>query len=263
MTISLASCGSSSAGRGEALIEEMVYDRASGQLLSGSFLDYAMPRADIMPDIAAELALVPTKTNLLGVKGGSEAGNVATPAAIVNAHRFIFDSRDEAARDRLRILGDKSGVFRCRTVFNCTEDCPRGIKVTKAIQDQAATLVHSSTLFPTAPIVDLAEKIASLTPGDLTKTFFTNSGTEADETAVMLARAATGNQAVIALRHAYAGRSMMATTLTAHATLREVADNRKLRFDVEVREGDRVIGVGTHERRVIDVAQHASAAGSG
>ena len=44
-----------------------------------------MPRADIMPDIAAELALVPTKTNLLGVKGGSEAGNVATPAAIVNA----------------------------------------------------------------------------------------------------------------------------------------------------------------------------------
>ena len=69
--------------------------------------------------------------------------------------------------------------------------------VTQAIQDQAATLVHSSTLYPTAPIVDLAEKIASLTPGDLTKSFFTNSGTEADETAVMLARAATGNQAVI------------------------------------------------------------------
>jgi 4-aminobutyrate aminotransferase-like enzyme len=92
--------------------------------------------------------------------------------------------------------------------------------VTKAIQEQAATLVHTSTLFPTAPIVDLAEKIATLTPGDLTKTFFTNSGTEADETAVMLARAATGNQAVIALRHAYAGRSMMATTLTAHAPWR-------------------------------------------
>ena len=45
------------------------------------------------------------------------------------------------------------------------------------------------------------------------------------------------------------------------ATLREVADGRKLRFDVEVREGERVIGVGTHERRVIDVAQHAGAAG--
>jgi 4-aminobutyrate aminotransferase-like enzyme len=92
--------------------------------------------------------------------------------------------------------------------------------VTKAIQDQAATLVHSSTLYPTAPIVDLAEKVASLTPGDLEKSFFTNSGTEADETAVMLARAATGNQALIALRHAYAGRSMMATTITAHAPWR-------------------------------------------
>jgi len=92
--------------------------------------------------------------------------------------------------------------------------------VTQAIQDQAATLVHSSTLYPTAPIVDLAEKIGSLTPGDLTKSFFTNSGTEAAETAIMLARAATGSQAVIALRHAYAGRSMMATTITAHAPWR-------------------------------------------
>ncbi len=51
------------------------------------------------------------------------------------------------------------------------------------------------------------------------------------------------------------------TTLTAHATLREVVDGRKLRYDVEVREGDRTIGVGTHERRVIDVRQHADAAG--
>jgi predicted thioesterase len=50
-------------------------------------------------------------------------------------------------------------------------------------------------------------------------------------------------------------------SLTAHATLREVADGRKLRFDVEVREGERTIGVGTHERRVIDVAKHAGSAG--
>ena len=57
------------------------------------------------------------------------------PAAIVNAHRFIFDSRDEGAEDRLDILSEKTGVFRCRTTFNCTEACPRGIKVTKAIQE--------------------------------------------------------------------------------------------------------------------------------
>jgi succinate dehydrogenase / fumarate reductase iron-sulfur subunit len=57
------------------------------------------------------------------------------PAAIVNAHRFIFDSRDEAADERMRILSDKTGVFRCRTTFNCTDACPRGIEVTKAIQE--------------------------------------------------------------------------------------------------------------------------------
>ncbi len=57
------------------------------------------------------------------------------PAAIVNAHRFIFDSRDQAARERLDLLADRTGVFRCRTTFNCTEACPRGIHVTKAIQE--------------------------------------------------------------------------------------------------------------------------------
>jgi succinate dehydrogenase / fumarate reductase iron-sulfur subunit len=57
------------------------------------------------------------------------------PAAIVNAHRFIFDSRDEGGRERLKILSEKTGVFRCRTTFNCTEACPRGIQVTKAIQE--------------------------------------------------------------------------------------------------------------------------------
>lgn len=56
------------------------------------------------------------------------------PAAIVNAHRFVFDSRDSAAGRRLEILSARRGAFRCRTTFNCTEACPRGIKVTEAIQ---------------------------------------------------------------------------------------------------------------------------------
>jgi succinate dehydrogenase / fumarate reductase iron-sulfur subunit len=55
------------------------------------------------------------------------------PAAIVQAHRFIFDSRDRAAAERLRILSDQMGVWRCRTIFNCTAACPREIKVTRAI----------------------------------------------------------------------------------------------------------------------------------
>ncbi|MBW3556374.1 MAG: succinate dehydrogenase iron-sulfur subunit [Actinobacteria bacterium] len=57
------------------------------------------------------------------------------PAAIVNAHRFVFDSRDEAAEQRLDILNHRSGVWRCRTAFNCSEACPRGIKVTQAIEE--------------------------------------------------------------------------------------------------------------------------------
>ncbi len=56
------------------------------------------------------------------------------PAAIVNAHRFIFDSRDEGADERLQILDTSEGPWRCRTTFNCTDACPRGIEVTTAIQ---------------------------------------------------------------------------------------------------------------------------------
>jgi succinate dehydrogenase / fumarate reductase iron-sulfur subunit len=55
------------------------------------------------------------------------------PAAIVTAHRFIFDSRDEAASERLEILSETSGVARCHTVYNCTMACPREIQITKAI----------------------------------------------------------------------------------------------------------------------------------
>ncbi len=63
------------------------------------------------------------------------------PAAIVNAHRFIFDSRDDGGEERLDILNDKEGVWRCRTTFNCTEACPRGIEVTKAIQEVKRALI--------------------------------------------------------------------------------------------------------------------------
>jgi succinate dehydrogenase / fumarate reductase iron-sulfur subunit len=55
------------------------------------------------------------------------------PAAIVNAHRFIFDSRDRAAAERLQVLNDQFGVYRCHTIFNCTEACPRDIQITQAI----------------------------------------------------------------------------------------------------------------------------------
>ncbi len=68
-------------------------------------------------------------------------GQYFGPQAIVGAHRFIFDSRDEGTEQRLEILNDKEGVWRCRTTFNCTEACPRGIEVTKAIQEVKRALI--------------------------------------------------------------------------------------------------------------------------
>jgi succinate dehydrogenase / fumarate reductase iron-sulfur subunit len=60
------------------------------------------------------------------------------PASIVNAHRFIFDSRDQATEERLEIMADADGVWRCRTIFNCVEACPRGINITRAILEVTA-----------------------------------------------------------------------------------------------------------------------------
>ncbi|MFE3944677.1 succinate dehydrogenase iron-sulfur subunit [Streptomyces sp. NPDC059118] len=68
-------------------------------------------------------------------------GQYFGPAAIVNAHRFIFDSRDDGGEQRLEILNDRDGVWRCRTTFNCTDACPRGIEVTKAIQEVKRALI--------------------------------------------------------------------------------------------------------------------------
>jgi len=68
-------------------------------------------------------------------------GQYFGPQAIVGAHRFIFDSRDSGRQQRLEILNDNEGVWRCRTTFNCTEACPRGIEVTKAIQEVKRALI--------------------------------------------------------------------------------------------------------------------------
>ena len=62
------------------------------------------------------------------------------PATIVAAHRFVFDSRDRAGAERLKILNDQSGVYRCHTIFNCTDACPREIQVTRAIGEVKAAI---------------------------------------------------------------------------------------------------------------------------
>ena len=65
----------------------------------------------------------------------SADGRYVGPAAIVQAHRFIFDTRDEGYDERLDVLADTFGVWRCRTIFNCTNACPREIKITEAIAE--------------------------------------------------------------------------------------------------------------------------------
>jgi aerobic carbon-monoxide dehydrogenase large subunit len=72
-------------GIGQALLEHQVYDRQSGQLITGSFQDYAMPRASMMPNIEAVLEEVPCKTNALGVKGIGESGTIGAPPTVINA----------------------------------------------------------------------------------------------------------------------------------------------------------------------------------
>ena len=72
-------------GLGQAMLERTVFDAESGQLLTGSFMDYALPRADDLPDVEVELLEIPCATNPLGVKGAGEAGAVGSPPAIINA----------------------------------------------------------------------------------------------------------------------------------------------------------------------------------
>jgi 4-aminobutyrate aminotransferase-like enzyme len=93
-------------------------------------------------------------------------------------------------------------------------------KFTGKIKEQVDKLGHTSTLYPNEAIVALAEKVAQITPGKLQKSFFTNSGTEADEVAVMLARMYTGRFDVVALRHGYSGHSLVAKSLTGQAPWR-------------------------------------------
>lgn len=91
-------------------------------------------------------------------------------------------------------------------------------RVNAAVHAQLDKLTHVSTCFVTEPQVRLAEKLAEISPGGkLSKTFFTNSGTEANETAILTARLHTGASEIIALRHSYHGRSALAMAMTAHA----------------------------------------------
>jgi carbon-monoxide dehydrogenase large subunit len=77
--------GALAQGLGQALVEHVIYDPSTGQLVSGSFMDYGMPRADDFPEVHSEFIEVPAKTNPLGIKGMAESGSIGAPPAIIGA----------------------------------------------------------------------------------------------------------------------------------------------------------------------------------
>src|SRR5258706_7580380 len=93
--------------------------------------------------------------------------------------------------------------------------------VNRKVAEQMDKLQHVSSVFGNEPQAALAERVAGLTPGrKLTKSFFTNSGTEANETAILAARCYTGAHEVVALRHSYHGRSALAMAASGQSTWR-------------------------------------------
>ncbi len=132
------------------------------------------------------------------------------PVVLVRAegtHAFDADGRDYL---------DFFGGILTVSVGHCHPE------VVGAVHRQMQTLGHTSAVYQTEGQLTVAETLARLTPGKLKKSFFTNSGTEADETAVLLAKIYTGRQEIIALRHGYSGRSHLGVALTAHAPWRPV-----------------------------------------
>ena len=96
-------------GVGQAMFEDCVYDRESGQLLSGSFADYSMPRADMFPPFLLEVNEVPAPNNPLGVKGAGEGGATGAPPAVINA---IVDALREFGVDHIEMPATAEKVWR-------------------------------------------------------------------------------------------------------------------------------------------------------
>ena len=161
----------------------------------------------------------------------ARSGTIATDSAGIKAgqEQYLFPCAAPYYEDPIVIAGAK-GVTVVDADGREYLDCFSGIlttalghchpEVVERIQEQLETLGHTSTLYITENQVEMARRLARIAPGALNKTFFSNSGTEAVETAVMAARMYTGRNDVIALRYGYSGRSTLATNLTAHASWR-------------------------------------------
>src|SRR5439155_23602270 len=114
MTVKGRLHGALASGLGQALLERVIYDTDGGQLITGSFMDYAMPRAEDMPPLRDALHPVPATTNPLGVKGMGEAATTAAIATVMNA---IADAVPAGAAAHLEMPATPERVWAaCRTV---------------------------------------------------------------------------------------------------------------------------------------------------
>src|SRR5213593_3417125 len=179
-----------------------------------------------MPDReTAKQSAVGTTAPQAGASAGTRATKAA-PSAAEKHRRYLFPCVTTYYDEPLTLVRGE-GLHVWDDAGRRYLDCFGGVltvsvghchpEVTDAIVRQVQTLVHISNLYANAPQSDLAEALAQILPGELDRFFFTNSGTEADETAVALARVFTGVQEVIVLRYGYSGRSLMAVAASGQA----------------------------------------------
>ncbi len=151
-----------------------------------------------------------------------------TVSEAVRKHReFLFPAVANYYEEPIELVRGE-GEFVWDSDGNRYLDCFGGVltvsvghanaQVNAAVIEQTKKIQHTSTLYANANQSDLAEKLAAITPGKLKKSFFTSSGTEADDTAIFAAKLATGRHEVIVLRHAYSGRSATALSAVGHST---------------------------------------------
>ena len=160
----------------------------------------------------------------------STAEPQTTQSETIRKHKeFLFPAVATYYQEPLALVRGE-GMYVWDDAGNRYLDCFGGVltvsvghanpKVNAAIIEQVKTLSHTSTLYANKPQSDLAEKLYQITPGRLKKSFFTNSGTEADDTAIHAAKIATGRHEIVVLRHSYSGRSATALSAIGHSTWR-------------------------------------------
>ncbi len=160
----------------------------------------------------------------------NQAEQKATVSEAVRKHKeFLFPAVATYYQEPLALVKGE-GEYVWDDAGNRYLDCFGGVltvsvghanpKINAAIIEQVNKIMHTSALYANPNQSDLAEKLADITPGDLKKSFFTSSGTEADDTAIMAAKLATGRHEIVVLRHSYSGRSATALSSVGHSTWR-------------------------------------------